>query len=190
MEGRRNLALSENMTADGVIDFDAGWFSPPGADSGLDTSDLEAVLREHMAAQDALLLGRRTFEAFREYWPKQANDRTGITAHLDQVQKYVFSSTLDDPQWDNTEVLRGDPASEVRALKEQPGGEIAVGGSISIVWQLIAAGLIDEYRLFVHPVIVGHGRRLLENEGAPPKLQLTGSTEFRSGVVLLTYRTA
>ncbi len=190
MEGRRNLALSENMTADGVIDFDAGWFSPPGADSGLDTSDLEAVLGEHMAAQDALLLGRRTFEAFREYWPKQANDKTGITAHLDQVHKYVFSSTLDDPQWDNTEVLRGDPASEVRALKEQPGNEIAVGGSISIVWQLIAAGLVDEYRLFVHPVIVGHGRRLFENEGAPPRLQLTGSTEFRSGVVLLTYRTA
>ena len=78
MEARRNLALSENMTVDGVIDFDEGWFSPPGADSGLDTSDLEEVLREHMARQDALLLGRRTFEAFRDYWPKQANDRTGI----------------------------------------------------------------------------------------------------------------
>ena len=190
MEARRNLALSENMTVDGVIDFDEGWFSPPGADSGLDTSDLEDVLREHMARQDALLLGRRTFEAFRDYWPKQANDRTGIAAHLDRVPKFVFSSTLDDPHWENTTVLRGDPASEVRALKEQPGGEIAVGGSISIVWELIAAGLVDEFRLFVHPVVVGHGRRLFENGAARPGLELTGATEFRSGVVLLTYRTA
>jgi dihydrofolate reductase len=182
--------VSENMTVDGVIDLEEGWFSPPGADSGRDTSDMEAALREHMAAQDALLLGRRTFESFRGYWPKQANDTTGITAHLDRVQKFVFSSTLDDPQWEHTEVLRGDIASEVQALKERPGGEIAVGGSISIVWELIAAGLVDEYRLFVHPVIVGHGRRLFENRRARPSLELAGSRAFRSGVVLLTYRTA
>jgi dihydrofolate reductase len=190
MRGRRKLVVSENMTVDGVIDLDESWFSPPGAESGADTSDLEAVLRDQMAAQDALLLGRRTFEAFRDYWPKQADDRTGITAHLNRVQKFVFSSTLDDPGWENTTLLRGDPASEVRALKDQPGGEIAVGGSISVVWELLAAGLVDEYRLFVHPVIVGQGRRLFENDAVGPSLELAGVTAFRSGVVLMTYETA
>jgi dihydrofolate reductase len=187
MRGRRKLVVSENMTVDGVIDLEDGWFSPPGVESDLDTSDLEAALREHMARQDALLLGRLTFEAFREYWPKQANDRTGITAHLDRVQKLVFSRTLEDPQWENSEILRGDIASEVRALKEQPGGEIAVGGSISIVWELIAAGLVDEYRLFVHPVVMGRGRRLFEHDRGLHELELAGSRAFRSGVVLLTY---
>jgi dihydrofolate reductase len=79
-----------------------------------------------MEAQDPLLLGRVTFESFREYWPKQTDDTTGITAHLNEVQKYVMSSTLEDPQWENTIVVRGDLASEVRALKAQPGGEIGV----------------------------------------------------------------
>jgi dihydrofolate reductase len=81
-------------------------------------------------------------------------------------------------------------ASEVRALKDQPGGEIAVGGSISIVWELLAAGLVDEYRLFVHPVIVGQGRRLFENDAVGPSLELAGVTAFRSGVVLMTYEAA
>jgi dihydrofolate reductase len=190
MRGGRRLVVSENMTVDGVIDLEDGWFSPPGLEGGVDTSDLEATLREHMAAQDALLLGRATFESFRDYWPKQTDDTTGITAHLNQVQKYVFSATLDDPEWENTEILRGDLVSEVRALKEQPGGEIAVGGSISVVWELVAAGLADEFRLFVHPLMVGHGRRLFENDTVRPKLELTGSTVFRSGVVLLNYQAA
>jgi dihydrofolate reductase len=176
------------MTVDGVIDLEEGWFSPPGAENKVDTSDLEATLREHMAAQDALLLGRATFESFRSYWPKQTDDETGITAHLNQVQKYVLSSTLDDPEWENTEILRGDLVSEVRALKEQPGGEIAIGGSISVVWELMAAGLADEYRLFVHPIVVGQGRRLFEGRAARPRLEHIDRREFRSGVVLLTYR--
>jgi dihydrofolate reductase len=138
--------------------------------------------------QDALPLGRVMFESFREYWSKQTDDTTGITAHLNEVQKYVMSSTLEDPQWENTIVVRGDLASEVRALKAQPGGEIGVTGSISVVWKLIAAGLVDEYRLFVYPTMIGHGRRLFEDEMSRPKLQLADTKRFRSGVVLLTYR--
>lgn len=184
----RKLVVSENMTLDGVIDLADGWFAPPGMNGGADTSDLEGTLREQMVAQDALLLGRLTFEDFRAYWPNQADDATGITAHLNQIQKYVVSSTMEDPQWENTVVVRGDLVNETRALKKQEGGEIAVGGSISVVWKLISAGLVDEYRIFVHPAIVGHGRRLFEGNTPRPKLELTESRSFRAGVVLMTYR--
>jgi dihydrofolate reductase len=85
------LVVTENMTVDGVIDATEGWFSPAGAEGDVGTSGIEATLREHMRAQDALLLGRLTFESFREYWPKQTDDATGVTAHLNAVQKYVMS---------------------------------------------------------------------------------------------------
>jgi dihydrofolate reductase len=125
MQTDRKLVVTENMTVDGVIDAAEGWFSPAGEEDGVDSSDLEATLREHMEAQDALLLGRATFESVREYWPKQSDDTTGITAHL---------------------------------------------------------------RLFVHPTMIGHGRRLFEDEVSRPKLQLVDTKSFRSDVVLLTYR--
>ena len=185
----RKLVITENMTVDGVIDATEDWFSTAGTEGDVDTADIEATLREHMRAQDALLLGRVTFESFREYWPKQTDDRTGVTAHLNAVQKYVMSSTLEDPHWENTVVLHGDLVAEVQALKQQPGGEIGVTGSISVVWKLISAGLVDEYRLFVYPTILGRGRRLFESENSRPKLELADTTPFGSGVVLLTYRT-
>jgi dihydrofolate reductase len=114
----RKLIVTENMTVDGVIDATEGWFSAAGADEGDDSADLVATLRKHMKAQDGLVLGRVTFESFREYWPKQREDTTGITDHLNHVQKYVFSSTLEDPQWDNSIVVDGDLVDEVRALKK------------------------------------------------------------------------
>jgi dihydrofolate reductase len=184
----RELVVTENMTADGVIDAAGDWFSPAG-DEGGDSSDIESTLREHMERQDALVLGRVTFESFREYWPKQTEDTTGITAHLNQVPKYVVSSSLDEPGWENTIVLR-DLVGDVHGLKSEPGGEIGVTGSISVVWELIAAGLVDEYRLFVYPTILGHGRRLFESDDSKRELRLAGCTPFRSGVVLLTYRAA
>ena len=187
MPSGRALGVTENMTLDGVIDAEGAWFSPAGG-SEADTADMEATLRKHMQAQDALLLGRVTFESFREYWPKQTDDGTGITAHLNRVQKYVLSSTLEDPQWENTTVIRGDLGAQVRALKEQPGGEIGVTGSIGVVWGLIDAGLVDELRLFVYPTIIGQGRRLFESDGSRAELELADTEQFRSGVVLLTYR--
>jgi dihydrofolate reductase len=183
----RKLVVTENMTVDGVIDATEGWFSP--ADDG-DSSDLVATLRDFMKAQDALVLGRVTFESFREYWPRQTGDTTGITAHLNQVQKYVLSSTLEDPQWENSAVLNGDLVEEVRALTNQAGGEIGVTGSISVVWKLIDAGLVDEYRLFVYPTILGHGRRLFDSQSTRPNLELVDTKTFRAGVVLLIYRAA
>ncbi|HJX26677.1 MAG TPA: dihydrofolate reductase family protein [Thermoanaerobaculia bacterium] len=179
------LIITENITLDGVIEATGGWFDPEGGDS--DSSDLLAELQTMMRSEDGLLLGRVTFESFRGYWPKQADDRTGITDHLNRVPKYVVSSTLGDPEWENTTVLSKDPIVEVRALKEKPGRDLGVTGSIKLCHALITADLVDEYRLFVYPVVLGEGRRLF-SDGVSSKLSLVEAKSFRSGVTLLTYR--
>ena len=189
MESGRKLVVTQNITLDGVIDATEGWFTVADADAA-DEAEVLAVVQEQMARQDALVLGRRTFEEMRGYWPNQADDSTGITAHLNQVHKHVASTTLDDPGWGNTSVLDGPLVDAVRALKSQPGGEIGITGSISVVHELIPAGLVDEYRLFVYPVALGRGRRLFDDGIAAPDLRLVEATQFRSGIVLLTYRSS
>jgi dihydrofolate reductase len=181
------MIVTENTALDGVIEQVGDWFVPAG-DADADDSDVVATLREQMDTQAALLLGRKTFEAFRGYWPAQTDDTTGITAHLNRVPKYVLSTTLEESGWENTTVLRGELADEVRALRSRVNGEIGVTGSITLVHDLIAAGLVDEYRLFVYPVVVGRGRRLFEEAKNVPKLQLIAARSYRSGVVLLNYR--
>ena len=182
------LIVTENITLDGVIEQAGDWFAPTGDRAAVDTGDIEATLRHHMATQAALLLGRKTFESFRDYWPAQTDDTTGITAHLNRVPKYVLSRTLDEPAWEHTTLLRGEVTDVVGRLKQEVDGEIGVTGSITLVHGLIAAGLVDEYRLFVYPVVVGDGRRLFENGSGVPKLTLTAATPYRSGVILLAYR--
>jgi dihydrofolate reductase len=186
----RDLIVTENITLDGVIDATEGWFSPAGDDAEADQSDLEAVLGAHMAAADAFLVGRVTFEEMHGYWPKQTDDTTGVTDYLNAVSKYVVSSTLRDPDWQHTTVLRGPLHDEVQALKSTPGKDIVTTGSISLVHALIAAGLVDEYRLFVYPVVLGHGRRLFADATEVPRLRLVETRPFNSGIVLLRYRTA
>jgi dihydrofolate reductase len=183
----RDLVVTENITLDGVIDAAEGWFSPREEDAEVDQSDLQAALGEQQDAADALLVGRVTFEEFRGYWPQQTNDSTGITDYLNAVSKYVVSSTLTDPDWDGTTVLRA-WKDDVVALKAAPGEDIVTTGSISLVHDLTAAGLVDEYRLFVYPVVLGHGRRLFGGGTPVPTLQLLETRPFRSGVVLLRYR--
>jgi dihydrofolate reductase len=182
------LVITENITLDGVVVAVSGWFSPAGDES--DVSDIRAELQKMMERQGALLLGRVTFDEFRGYWPLQTHDTTGITDHLNRVQKYVVSRTLQDPAWENTTVLSNAPLDEVRALKARVDGEIGVTGSITLVHGLIAAGLVDEYRLFVYPVVVGRGRRLFEDATNVAKLEFVEAKPYRSGVVLLIYRPA
>lgn len=184
------LIVTQNITLDGVIEMIGGWFDPAGGEGGVDSSDIEAVLRQQMEAEDALLLGRNTFESFRGYWPRQTDDTMGITDHLNEVHKYVASSTVRDPEWENTTVLRGPLEDEIRTLKARPGKEIGVTGSIGVVRELIAAGLVDEYRLFVFPVVLGRGERLFADATGVPELSLVEAKPFRSGVVLLSYRLA
>jgi dihydrofolate reductase len=184
----RDLIVTENITLDGVIEAMDDWFGPAGDDPESDQSDVEAALSKQMAAADAFLVGRKTFEQMRDYWPKQTDDTTGITDYLNRVSKYVVSSTLVDPDWEHTTVLRGPVGEEIRALKSKPGRDIVTTGSITLVHGLIASGLVDEYRMFLHPVVLGHGRQLFI-DARFPKLQLVETRPFRSGIVLLRYRT-
>ena len=182
----RQLVVTENVTLDGVIDASEGWFAPASGDS--DQADLEAALREQREGADALLLGRVTFEELRGYWPRKEDDTTGISDYLNEVSKYVVSTTLDDPQWEHTEVVRDPVVERVRALKSEPGRDIVVTGSMTLVRELIRSGLVDEYRLFVHPVVLGRGGRLFTDGTSLPRLALVEAQPFRSGVVLLRYR--
>jgi dihydrofolate reductase len=179
----RKLVVTENITLDGVIDMADGWFDPLSED--VDQSDITSANAEHREAADALLVGRNTFEIFRSFWPERTDDPTGVSGYLDAVAKYVVSSTIGDPGWQNTIVLRGPLVDEVRGLKEAPGRDIVATGSTRLVHALIAAGLVDEYRLFVFPVVVGRGARLFASADA--RLELLETRPFVSGAVLLRY---
>ncbi|ORM36421.1 dihydrofolate reductase family protein [Williamsia sp. 1135] len=178
----RTLAITQNMTLDGSIEMPTDWFDPTVDDPGL---------REEMhlqdAAADALLVGRQTFVDFRGHWPAQENDTTGVTDYLNGVQKYVVSSTLTDPEWQNSTIVAGDPIAAVRELKQQPGEDIVLTGSIRLGHALLEAGLVDELRLFVYPVVQGRGRGLFPDGREATNVTLLQSRAFESGVVLLRY---
>ncbi len=183
MADHRRLVVAENMSANGVIEFVEPWFDPGEQED----RELLNVIGGHTARETALLLGRQTFEEFRGYWPLQTDDATGFTAHLNQVEKYVVSSTLTDPGWQNSTVLAGPLEDEVRTLKATSGGEIGITGSISVVHALMATDLVDEYRLFVYPVFTGRGRTLVPEGLSMQGLTLTESRGFPSGVAMLVY---
>ena len=185
----RDLIVTENITVDSVIDASGDWFVPAGAENAADVTEMRRVEERLRATADALLVGRATFEAFRSYWPHQTDDQTGVSEYLNGVDKYVISSTLTDPGWSGTTILRGDLADEVAGLKNRAGGDIVATGSITLVHALNRTELVDEYRLFVYPVVMGRGRRLFDDPVDHPDLKLVEAHPFSSGVVLLRYRT-
>lgn len=185
MPASRRLVVTENITANGVVEFIDDWFDPGDQD---DAEDLFAVMHDQMATEEALLLGRKTFEDFRGYWPKQKDDASGSAAHLNRVDKYVISSSMTDPAWSNTTVLPGRLEGEVAKLKSRGnGGDLGVTGSISVVHALMRADLVDEYRLFVYPTFCSRGRNLVPNGLTLQNLTLTKCVSFRSGVALQVY---
>lgn len=180
----RKLINTENVTLDGSIEMLGEWFDPQGQG---DMSDLMEEIHRQDAEADGLLVGRQTFEDLRGYWPQLSDDKTGITDYLNNVEKYVVSSTMTDPGWQNSTVLSGDPIEKVRDIKQRPGNDIVLTGSITLTHALIAAGLVDEYRLFVYPVVQGRGRRLFPDGYQIPRLRLVNTRSFASGISLLIY---
>jgi dihydrofolate reductase len=179
----RKLVITQNITLDGSVEMLDDWFDPQLQDEDL----LEESHRQDSQA-DALLVGRHTFEDFRGYWPKQTDDPTGVTDYLNRVAKYVVSSTMSDPDWQNSTVLTGDPIERVTELKSERGKDIVLTGSISLAHALIVGGVVDEYRLFVYPTVQGRGRRLFPDGAAIGKLTLVEPPKsFRSGITLLRY---
>jgi dihydrofolate reductase len=182
----RTLAITQNITLDGSIEMLGDWFDPQGQ-ADADNSDLLEELHRQDSQADGFLVGRHTFEALRGYWPEQTDDPTGISDYLNGVQKYVVSSTMTEPEWENSTVLSGDPVDEVSALKEQPGQDIVLTGSITLGHTLIEGGLVDEYRFFVYPVVQGRGRRLFPDGFECPELRLLEAKAFESGITYSRY---
>jgi dihydrofolate reductase len=178
----RELVVTENITLDGVVEMRGGWFAP-----GEGGDDVAAANREHMAAADAVLLGRVTYQEFASYWPKQTDDQSGVADYLDRTQKYVVSSTLERADWQNTTIIQGSLVEGLAALKKRPGKAIVVTGSIELAQTLLRGRGVDELRLFVYPRVIGQGRRLFP-EGLDRSLRLAEARAFGSGVVLLRYR--
>lgn len=185
----RTLAITQNITVDGSIEMLGEWFDPQ-AQGGVDNSDLLDVLRRGAWESDGFLVGRKTFEDVRGYWPQQTDDTTGIADHLNEVQKFVVSSTMTEPDWQNTTVLSGDPTEAVREMKARSGSDIVVTGSITLCHTLIEAGLVDQYRLFVYPVVQGRGRRLFPDGFEVPRLELVDAKVFRCGITYSCYASA
>ena len=182
----RDLIVTQNITVDGVIDASGGWFFPAAGEESDGQEDVTEELARQRGAADAFLTGRVTFEQMRGFWPHVEDDTTGITDYLNRVDKYVVSRSMTDPQWDNSTVLRS--LDDVADLKARDGGDIVATGSIQLVHALVEAGLVDEYRLFVYPTVVGSGARLFEGAEIPA-LRMQEARSFRSGVTLLRYRT-
>jgi dihydrofolate reductase len=187
----RKLVITENVTLDGSIEMLTDWFNPAG-NADADESDLIAHMQELDVDCDAVLLGRQTFTDFRGYWPhaRSQDDPGGVSDFLNQVQKYVVSNSLTDPEWENSTILEGDTFARIRQLKNQPGKDIVVTGSISLCHALIDAGLVDEYRLYIYPSVQGRGRRLFPDGFEMQSLRLIDARPFASGVCYVAYQPA
>jgi dihydrofolate reductase len=186
------IVISENVTLDGVIQDPTGddgfarggWFNRIAGEDHQAWAEVES--REAMDAA-ALLLGRRTYEYLVARWP----GRTGAWAdRLNSTPKYVVSSTLVDPTWDNSSVLAGDVVSEATKLKERLDGEIVVNGSGHLARTLIEKDLVDELRLMVYPFVIGAGVRLFPGTSDQMPLRLVDTRTVGTGLALLTYQRA
>jgi dihydrofolate reductase len=144
---------------------------------------------DEVMEHDALLLGRVTYEGFAAAWPSM-RDEVGFADKMNGMPKYVVSRTLEHADWSNTAVLSGDVADEVSALKQSDGGDILVAGSASLIRELIAHDLVDEFRLMVFPIVLGNGKRLFAGTPGTPILKLVELKRLGTGTVILTYHRA
>ncbi|HST48848.1 dihydrofolate reductase family protein [Jatrophihabitans sp.] len=173
----RKVVAFEFLSLDGVAEAPDRFFT--AWDDVVDASGTELI-----ATQDAVILGRRSYDEWSGYWP--TSDIEPFATFINGVAKYVATSTPLEREWTNTTVIDGDLAGFVRDLKDRPGGDIGVHASISVVQALLAAGVVDELRLAIAPVVVGSGRRLLD--GLPAmRLQPTRSLTSPSGYLLVDY---
>lgn len=177
----RRVIASTYATLDGKVDALQEWAVP------YDDDAVAAYHDDLLANSDALLLGRKTYEIFAVIWPARA----GNVAYGDKINamaKYVASNTLEDVKWENSQLLDGDLARSVAKLKEQPGGDLVVYSGGAIVQSLLEHGLLDEYRIMLHPVLLGKGSGLLPDGAKRVNLELADTTVIHGGVAVLTYR--
>ena len=171
------------IALDGVVEAPDQWHFPYFND------EMGAAVDGQLGAADTILLGRETYDSFAGAWPGREADGgedAEFAKKLGDARKIVVSRQDLEFTWRNSELLRGDFVEAVTALKNEPGGDIGISGSVSVVRQLLAAGLLDELHLLVHPIVVGKGMRLFD-EGTPLPLKLLSSWTFETGVLHLVY---
>jgi dihydrofolate reductase len=145
-----------------------------------------AAMTAHLATEDAVLLGRVTYQEWAGYWPTSTDEP--YASHINSVPKYVVSTTLDKVEWKNSTLIKGNLAEEIARLKQQPGKNIGVAGSPTLVQSLLQNDLLDELTLMIHPVVAGKGKRLFKDGSDLKRLKLANSTITSTGVAILTYQ--
>jgi dihydrofolate reductase len=191
----RKLIVNTFVTLDGVMqapggpeEDPTGGFTHGGWSAGYWDEGMGQRMGEVMGRPFDLLLGRKTYEIFAAHWP-HATDEPGA-AELNSATKYVASRTLDRVDWSNSSLIEGDVAEEVAKLKEQDGPEIQVHGSWNLIQTLLEHDLVDEFNLWIFPVVLGTGKRIFEDGAVPAGLRLVDSQTFTTGVVMTTYERA
>ena len=190
------IVVFNSLTLDGVMQapgrpdedrrggFEHGGWAQPYMDAVMGE-----VAAQGMAEGGPILFGRRTYEDFFSYWPHQTDNP--FTEVLDNSQKYVASRTIHEPlPWQNSTLLKDDVPQAVAELREQPGKDIVVLGSGDLLQSLIRHGLVDEYMLLIHPLVLGSGRRLFPDDGSFARLRLVDSVATTTGVIIATYKPA
>jgi dihydrofolate reductase len=180
----RKVVASLFLSLDGVMEAPEKWHF------AYFNEEMGAAIGEAMSAADAFLLGRRTYEEWAAYWPGQSAEDNPMAAVINGLPKYVVSTTLDEVTWQNSTLLGPDLDGELSKLKQQPGKEISIAGSATLVRSLLGDGLLDELRLMIHPVVLGSGRSLFENGAPQVPLELVAAQTFGTGVLNLSYRPA
>jgi len=191
----KKLVVGTFLTLDGVMQAPGdskedteGGFRHGGWQMPLFDDDAGKFISEQIAATDALLLGRMTYQIFAAYWPNAPADDP-IARKLNSVPKYVVSTTLKKVEWNNSTLISRNLAEEVAKLKQQPGsGTLTVTGSGKLAQSLMRLNLVDEYELWIHPIILGSGKRLFADGIGPLNLKLENTRKTGSGIVILNYR--
>jgi dihydrofolate reductase len=171
------------MSLDGVVEAPQDWNGPYFDER------MGAIIGESMATTDAFLLGRRTYEEWAAFWPHQDAAQNPMAGAINGLPKHVASTTLDRVDWQGSSLLEGDVPEAVAALKERYERDVVISGSATLVRSLLGAGLIDELRLMIHPLVLGSGARLFD-EGERLALDVAGTETLSSGIVYARYRAA
>ena len=179
----RKIVAGLFMSLDGVVEAPEQWHFPYMTDG------MQQAIGAQLAAADTLLLGRRTYLEFAGYWTRQGGD-VPLAEYMNATPKPVVATTPDPVEWRNSTLLTGDLAEELGRRKRQPGKNLLITGSITLVRSLLRAGLLDELELLVHPIVVGRGKRLFEDVGERVALKLVDARIFRTGVLHVTYQPA
>jgi dihydrofolate reductase len=182
----RKVIASEWMTLDGVFDANSmmDWFAP------FDSTERQDYIKQNVLTSGAVLVGRVTYEMLASYWPSKKNNEDGIADKLNSMPKHVVSSTLEKADWNPSTIIKENVAGEIAKLKKEPGDPILIFGSATLVHSLMNADLIDEYRILVHPIIMGSGKRFFKDGMPGAKLKLVESKALPSGVLFNRYQPA